>query len=95
MAADITGEIFLAAGGFVGQFDRATPRDTRLPRPQRQPALVTCATPPVGHTREVAAMLNISDDNRIRTLTLNRPEALNAFSEALYDATTRALLAAA
>jgi enoyl-CoA hydratase/carnithine racemase len=40
-------------------------------------------------------MLNISDDNRIRTLTLNRPEALNAFSEALYDATTRALLAAA
>lgn len=31
----------------------------------------------------------------MRTLTLNRPEALNAFSEALYDATTEALLAAA
>ncbi|EUA42513.1 enoyl-CoA hydratase/isomerase family protein [Mycobacterium xenopi 4042] len=31
----------------------------------------------------------------MRTLTLNRPEALNAFNEALYDATTEALLAAA
>ena len=40
-------------------------------------------------------MLDITDDERVRTLTLNRPEALNAFSEALYDATTEALLAAA
>jgi len=40
-------------------------------------------------------MLNISDDERVRTLTLNRPEALNAFNEALYDETTQALLAAA
>lgn len=39
--------------------------------------------------------LLIADDNRVRTLTLDRPEALNAFNEALYDATTRALLAAA
>lgn len=38
--------------------------------------------------------LDVADDNRIRTLTLNRPEALNAFNEALYDAATRALLAA-
>lgn len=30
-----------------------------------------------------------------RTLTLNRPDALNAFSEALYDATTIALKEAA
>lgn len=42
-----------------------------------------------------AVTLLIADDNRVRTLTLNRPEALNAFSEALYDATTEALLAAA
>jgi enoyl-CoA hydratase/carnithine racemase len=40
-------------------------------------------------------MLNVSDDNRIRTVTLNRPEALNAFSEGLCDATRQALLAAA
>ena len=40
-------------------------------------------------------MLDISDDNRVRTLTLNRPEALNAFNEALYDETAQALRAAA
>jgi enoyl-CoA hydratase/carnithine racemase len=39
--------------------------------------------------------LRIADDNRVRTLTLDRPEALNAFDEALYDATTEALLGAA
>ncbi|RFZ66344.1 1,2-epoxyphenylacetyl-CoA isomerase [Mycobacterium marinum] len=39
--------------------------------------------------------LQIDDDNRVRTLTLNRPEALNAFNEALYDATAQALLDAA
>lgn len=39
--------------------------------------------------------LLIDDDSRVRTLTLDRPEALNAFNEALYDATTDALRAAA
>lgn len=40
-------------------------------------------------------ILTIEDENRVRTCTLNRPEALNAFNEALYDATAEALLAAA
>ncbi|MDT5208501.1 MAG: hypothetical protein QOF67_916 [Mycobacterium sp.] len=35
--------------------------------------------------------LQISDDNRVRTLTLNRPEVLNAFNEELYHATALAL----
>lgn len=39
-------------------------------------------------------LLEVADDNRVRTLTLNRPETLNAFNEALYDATTDALLSA-
>ncbi len=40
-------------------------------------------------------ILEIRDEDRVRTLTLNRPEALNAFNEALYDATTGALREAA
>jgi enoyl-CoA hydratase/carnithine racemase len=39
--------------------------------------------------------LLIDDRARVRTLTLDRPEALNAFDEALYDATAEALLDAA
>ncbi|CAN5227034.1 enoyl-CoA hydratase/isomerase family protein [soil metagenome] len=39
--------------------------------------------------------LQIADENRVRTLTLARPEALNAFNAALYDATTIALRTAA
>jgi len=39
--------------------------------------------------------LQISDDNRVRTLTLNRPDVLNAFDEALYHATAIALREAA
>lgn len=39
--------------------------------------------------------LLVSDENRVRTLVLNRPNALNAFNEELYDATADALLTAA
>ena len=39
--------------------------------------------------------LQITDEHRVRTLTLDRPEALNAFNEPLYDATTEALRDAA
>ena len=30
-------------------------------------------------------MLQIDDDKRVRTLTLNRPEALNAFNHPVWD----------
>ena len=40
-------------------------------------------------------MLLIENHGRVRVATLNRPEAKNAFNEALYDATTEALLGAA
>ncbi len=40
-------------------------------------------------------ILQVDDENRVRTLTLNRPEALNAFNEALYQATAEALTQAA
>jgi enoyl-CoA hydratase/carnithine racemase len=39
--------------------------------------------------------LLLDDDRRVRTLILDRPDALNAFNEALYDATAQALLDAA
>ena len=39
--------------------------------------------------------LQVADSARVRTLTLDRPEALNAFNEALYDALADALLEAA
>jgi enoyl-CoA hydratase/carnithine racemase len=39
-------------------------------------------------------LVQIDDANGVRTITLNRPESLNAFNEALYDATTVALRAA-
>lgn len=40
-------------------------------------------------------MIKLSTENRVRTIALNRPEALNAFNEALYDATTVAIRDAA
>src|SRR6478609_9487547 len=39
--------------------------------------------------------LQVDDAHRVRTLTLDRPEALNAFNEALYDALADALNEAA
>ncbi|WTW94045.1 enoyl-CoA hydratase-related protein [Streptomycetaceae bacterium NBC_01309] len=40
-------------------------------------------------------MIRIEDTDRVRILTLDRPDALNAFNEALYDATCEALIDAA
>jgi len=40
-------------------------------------------------------VLQIRDDGRVRVITLDRPDALNAFNEALYDAATEALIDAA
>lgn len=40
-------------------------------------------------------VLQIEDRDRVRTITLDRPDALNAFNEALYDAATEALRGAA
>jgi enoyl-CoA hydratase/carnithine racemase len=39
-------------------------------------------------------VLHIEDTDRVRLLTLDRPDALNAINEALYDALTEALIAA-
>ena len=41
------------------------------------------------------SVLLVEDDARVRTLTLNRPDALNAFNNELYDATAAALREAA
>ena len=40
-------------------------------------------------------ILQSEDANRVRTLTVNRPEALNSFNEALYEVTAEALTDAA
>ena len=40
-------------------------------------------------------MIRIDDDARVRTLTLDRPDKLNAFNDALYNATAAALRDAA
>jgi enoyl-CoA hydratase/carnithine racemase len=43
----------------------------------------------------IQVVLKIADHGRVRVITLDRPEALNAFNEALYDTTTEALMSAA
>jgi enoyl-CoA hydratase/carnithine racemase len=43
----------------------------------------------------MAQVLKVKDIERIRVITLDRPESLNAFNEALYDSTAEALLDAA
>jgi len=48
-------------------------------------------TPPASFGHGVA-VLQIADEGRVRLLTLDRPEALNAFNDALYDATADALI---
>src|SRR6478736_1763938 len=44
---------------------------------------------------QAAPPVIVNDEARVRTLTLNRPDALNACNEALYDALTEGLLEAA
>lgn len=39
--------------------------------------------------------MRVEDDGRVRIVVLDRPEALNAFNEAMYDATAEALIEAA
>ena len=48
-----------------------------------------------GARDEHERVLQKSDANRVRTLTLDRPDALNAFNEALYEATAVAIREAA
>ena len=55
----------------------------------------TTATGTAEDTDGESSPLLVSDEARVRTLTLNRPDALNACNEALYDALTEGLLAAA
>lgn len=45
--------------------------------------------------QDAGEVLLVDDAHRVRTLTLNRPDALNACNEALYDALAEGLLAAA
>lgn len=56
----------------------------RLPGP-------SCGVPRIGHMADSAAVLRIDDRGRVRLLTLDRPDQLNAFNDALYDALRDAL----
>jgi len=43
----------------------------------------------------MSELVKVRDRNRVRLLTLNRPDALNAFNDDVYDAATAALKEAA
>src|SRR5689334_10268217 len=50
---------------------------------------------PMSSELDQTAPVLVHDEARVRTITLNRPDALNACNEALYDALTDGLLDAA
>src|SRR3712207_1616112 len=65
-------------------------------RERRRPPWRRASHPaPVGAIGETPAVLRIDDGDRVRRVRLDRPEALNAFNEALYAATAEALREAA
>src|SRR3954469_6715187 len=45
-----------------------------------------CGVASPAMTDESSGPLRVADDQRVRTFTLDRPDALNAFNEELYDA---------
>src|SRR5690606_37825659 len=53
------------------------------------------ADPPLTPTGHAGGMIRSDDRGRVRLLTLDRPDKLNAFNDALYDATAAALRDAA
>ncbi len=68
----------------------------RIPRrPGRGAAGVRRALDTTGPANYGCVMLHVTDTDRVRLLRLDRPDARNAFDEALYDATAGALLDAA
>ena len=77
-------EVFTAAGGTHDDWDDYD----RTMAEQRRTVGARRTHPGVQQRLTLtllAVILQISDDNRVRTLTLNRPEVLNAFNEALYE----------
>src|SRR6478609_9369584 len=78
----------------------ATTTGTNTTRRWPSSAARLCSLHPPGCTATgdpyaSAVTLRKSDANRVRTLTMDRPDALNAFNEALYEATATALAEAA